>query len=185
MDRRRKGTSSSFFTSLLGPQGGNPPIITPIQSVQNAFARDVLADAGVNAEYPNVWLLVDSGSSEPWLTPVFGQAFQGINPGGFAASSEVLLQLSDGGLAGEQVPLSPLLVKARGIEVILAVDSSADTIQGWANGTSLYATQARSRALPPGTIDMPPLPADLNAFAQDGFLFRPTFFGCEGGPKAS
>jgi lysophospholipase len=143
------GTSSSFFTSLLGPQGGNPSIITPIQSVQNVFARDVLADAGINAEFPN--------------------AFQGINPGGFAASSEALLQLSDGGLAGEEVPLSPLLVKARGIEVILAVDSSPDTTQGWANGTSFFATQARSRALPPGTIDMPPLPADLNAISQDGF----------------
>jgi lysophospholipase len=119
------------------------------------------------------------------LRLVFGQAFQGINPGVFSATSEVILQLSDGGLAGENVPLATQLVKARGIEVILAIDASADTSQSWANGTSLFATQARSRLLPSGTIDMPPLPADLNAFSQGGYASRPTFFGCEGGSNAS
>jgi lysophospholipase len=113
------------------------------------------------------------------------QSFEGINPGGFSASSEAILQLTDGGLAGENIPLGSQLVKARGLEVILAIDGSADTDQNWANGTSLFATQERARLLPPGTIDMPPLPADLNAFSQGGHQTRPTFFGCEGGANAS
>jgi lysophospholipase len=43
--------------------------------------------------------------------------------GKFMDENENLLQLVDGGFNGEQLPLQPLLVKARGVDVILAIDA--------------------------------------------------------------
>lgn len=54
--------------------------------------------------------------------------FQGVNgPSGFDRSTSVGLELVDGGENGENVPMAPLLVKARGLDVIVAADASADT----------------------------------------------------------
>jgi lysophospholipase len=41
----------------------------------------------------------------------------------FIDKEENLLQLVDGAFNGEQLPLQPLLVKARGVDVILAIDA--------------------------------------------------------------
>ena len=47
-----------------------------------------------------------------------------------------MLNLVDGGLNGENIPFQPLLAEARGVDVIMAMDGSADTDQNYPNGES-------------------------------------------------
>ena len=44
--------------------------------------------------------------------------------------------MADGGEAGEVVPLQPLLVKARNVDVIFAIDATSDN-DNYAAGSSL------------------------------------------------
>jgi len=64
------------------------------------------------------------------LVANFPNSFQNFQPEGgftFESSSNDILQITDGGENGENVPISPLLVKARELDFILAADASADT----------------------------------------------------------
>ena len=54
------------------------------------------------------------------------------------------LSLVDGGEDNENIPLHPLIQPFRAVDVIFAIDSSADTEFNWPNGTSLVATYERS-----------------------------------------
>lgn len=47
----------------------------------------------------------------------------GMAPKTFIDSNQTLLAMVDGGEDGEVDPLQPLLVKARGVDVILAIDA--------------------------------------------------------------
>ncbi len=48
--------------------------------------------------------------------------FFGVANNTFPQSNQTFLRLVDGGEDGEVIPLQPLLVKAREIDVILAID---------------------------------------------------------------
>ena len=48
--------------------------------------------------------------------------FEGVAPQTFLDSAETQLTLVDGGIDGQFVPIQPLLVKARGIDTIIAID---------------------------------------------------------------
>ncbi|KXX75758.1 Lysophospholipase 2 [Madurella mycetomatis] len=90
------------------------------------------------------------------------------------------LDLVDGGEDLQNIPFHPLLWSRRAIDVILAVDSSADTITHWPNGTSLVATYQRFISGyydTPETERFPPVP-EQNTFVNLGLNRRPTFFGC-------
>jgi len=63
------------------------------------------------------------------LTP--RKAFQGINPFTFQDSSSPWLSLVDGGSNLEQIPLGALFTKERAVDVIVAVDASADDPNQW------------------------------------------------------
>ena len=65
----------------------------------------------------------------------------GVSPDTFIDSDQEFLGLIDGGEDGEVVPLQPLLVKARNVDVIVAIDASADTSDGFAAGASLIVCQ--------------------------------------------
>ena len=52
--------------------------------------------------------------------------FQGLNAGIFLDSGAEFLELIDGGSNLENIPLGPLFVNARKLDVIVAVDASAD-----------------------------------------------------------
>ena len=54
----------------------------------------------------------------------------------------------DGGLDGQVTPYSTLLVKARGVDVIIGIDGAADTLTNYANGSSIIATQDRVQLFP-------------------------------------
>ncbi|KAL4784818.1 lysophospholipase catalytic domain-containing protein [Aspergillus varians] len=105
--------------------------------------------------------------------------FYGWAPTISAHSSETELSVVDGGEDGQNIPLHPLIQPARNLDVIFAVDSSADTDYNWPNGTSLVATYERSlntSGIGNGT-EFPAVP-DVNTFVNLGLNSQPTFFGC-------
>ena len=68
-----------------------------------------------------ILLLPESGVEldvASWPNP-----FRGVAPQTFLASNQTNLILVDGGEDGEIVPLQPLLVKARGLDTIFAIDA--------------------------------------------------------------
>ncbi|KAL1850827.1 Lysophospholipase 1 [Paecilomyces lecythidis] len=94
-------------------------------------------------------------------------------------ASQQSLNMVDGGEDLENIPLHPLIQPERHVDVIFAVDSSADTTYSWPNGTALVATYERSlnrTGIANGTA-FPAIP-DQNTFVNLGLNTRPTFFGC-------
>ncbi|KAJ5201952.1 uncharacterized protein N7498_006615 [Penicillium cinerascens] len=90
------------------------------------------------------------------------------------------LDVVDGGEDLQNIPLHPLIQPERAVDVIFAIDSSADTTYSWPNGTSLVATYERSlnsSGIGNGTV-FPSIP-DQNTFVNLGLNTRPTFFGCD------
>lgn len=89
------------------------------------------------------------------------------------------LTLVDGGEDLQNIPLYPLIQPQRHVDVIFAVDSSADTNFNWPNGASLVATYQRSLndTIENGTA-FPSIP-DVNTFINLGLNTRPTMFGCD------
>jgi lysophospholipase len=89
------------------------------------------------------------------------------------------LSMVDGGEDLQNIPLHPLVQPSRHVDVIFAIDSSADTEYNWPNGTALVATYERSlnaRGIANGTA-FPAIP-DQNTFINLKLNTRPTFFGC-------
>ncbi|KAF8432987.1 lysophospholipase catalytic domain-containing protein [Boletus edulis BED1] len=119
-------------------------------------------------------LLPDSGIEHDvasWPNP-----FYGIAPETFLSSNQMVLKLVDGGEDGENIPVQPLLVKARGLDTILAIDASGD-VHNFANGSALIATQDRITLLSPA-YSFPPVPTSPGEFIAQNLSTRPTFFGC-------
>jgi lysophospholipase len=102
--------------------------------------------------------------------------FYGIAPDTFINSAQTNLNLVDGGEDGEVIPLQPLLVKARGVDVIFAIDAT-DDINDFADGSSLIATQNRT-SLYPSAYSFPPVPTSMGEYTAQNLTTRPTFFGC-------
>ncbi|PGH10284.1 lysophospholipase [Blastomyces parvus] len=94
-------------------------------------------------------------------------------------AKEESLNLVDGGEDLQNIPLHPLIQPERHVDVIFAVDSSADTEFNWPNGTALVATYERSKtsSIANGTV-FPAIP-DVNTFVNLGLNKAPTFFGCD------
>jgi lysophospholipase len=59
------------------------------------------------------------------------QAFFGVNPSTFVDSVSSMLSLVDGGGNGEEIPISSLLIRQRNVDVIVAIDGSADDVNQW------------------------------------------------------
>lgn len=89
------------------------------------------------------------------------------------------LSLVDGGEDHQNLPFHPLLQPQRAVDVIFAVDASADTPTGWPNGSALVTTYERSKnnKIANGTA-FPAIP-DTNTFVNNGLNNKPTFFGCD------
>ncbi|KAL4804246.1 lysophospholipase catalytic domain-containing protein [Aspergillus unguis] len=153
------GTSSSLFNQffLQINDTGLPDFLTSVIS-------DVLEDIGRDDNDIAVW------SPNP---------FYGWLPEVSAYAQEPMLDLVDGGEDLQNIPLHPLIQPTRHVDVIFAVDSSADNTYSWPNGTALVATYERSlnsTGIGNGT-EFPAVP-DVNTFVNNGLNSRPTFFGC-------
>ncbi|SCZ88948.1 BZ3500_MvSof-1268-A1-R1_Chr1-1g00847 [Microbotryum saponariae] len=117
---------------------------------------------------------------------VVPNTFRGYNPRlrgsrEFESAKNEHLYLTDGGMNGENIPLEPLLVKARRLDTIFAIDASQDTKKSWPNGRSLHRTLERIRLTANGYSDFPPVPTTAWHFLKAGLTRRRVFFGCDVG----
>ena len=106
---------------------------------------------------------LSSTLNETDLELVYGYVpnpFQGIGQGTYLDSNSTLLTMVDGGENGIEVPLQPLLVKARGVDVIFASDAvsaslgcrlfyssepqSAQSDTNYPNGSSIMVSITRA-----------------------------------------
>jgi len=112
--------------------------------------------------------------------------FFNYHPSTSRVATAPALTLVDGGEDLQNIPLHPLIQPLRALDIIFAVDSSADTTYLWPNGTALVATYERSintSGIANGTV-FPPVP-DVNTFVNLGLNTRPTFFGCNASNMSS
>lgn len=123
---------SQFFHTILT---GLLSAITDIKQTVDAIA--------LVGNYPNSF-----GN----FTPESGATFE--------SSGNSILQITDGGENGENVPISPLLVKAREVDIILAIDSSADvrSLSPFLSKTRAYSNSSRRRPTTGPTEPLSSLP---------------------------
>lgn len=107
---------------------------------------------------------------------MYPNPFFGVANGTFIDTNEEFIGLVDGGEDGEIIPLQPLLVKARNVDVIFAIDGSSDN-DNYAAGASLVASQNRTTFFP-SAYAFPQVPNDTTTFIQQNLTQHPTFFGC-------
>ena len=88
------------------------------------------------------------------------------------------MYLADGGEDSIEIPLISLIQKKRDLDVIFALDNSADTAESWPNGTSLVAAYQRQFSEQGKNISFPYVPS-TETFVSSGLNKRPTFFGCD------
>ncbi|KAE8349599.1 lysophospholipase catalytic domain-containing protein [Aspergillus coremiiformis] len=160
------GTSSSLFNQFLLRLNG-----TDIPNVLKEGLADILTTLGKNADDIAIY------SPNPFYRYRNSTA---------AYSATRDLDVVDGGEDGQNVPLHPLIQPMRSVDVIFAVDSSADTQYSWPNGSSLIYTYARSLNTT-GQANGTAFPAvpDVNTFLNLGLNKRPTFFGCNSSNTSS
>ncbi|RAL08887.1 lysophospholipase family protein [Aspergillus homomorphus CBS 101889] len=154
------GSSSTLFNQFLLQINS-----TSIPTIFKNALTDILEDLG------------DKGDDIAVYSP---NPFYGYREASEDYATTPSLDVVDGGEDGENIPLHPLIQPNRHVDVIFAIDSSADTDSFWPNGTSLVATYQRSlnsSGIGNGTI-FPPVP-DVNTFVNLGLNKRPTFFGCD------
>ncbi|KAJ4167409.1 Lysophospholipase 1 [Fusarium falciforme] len=149
------GTSSSLFNQAF----------LQIAKVENApdflirALNNTLADVGE-----------DNRDIASWPNP-----FYKYNPRNNSNADSTVLTLVDGGEDLQNIPLHPLLLSERQVDVIFAVDGSADTTTHWPNGTALVATYQRSSGgISTQNNEFPKVP-DQNTFVNLGLNKRPTF----------
>ncbi|KAF2139400.1 uncharacterized protein K452DRAFT_360627 [Aplosporella prunicola CBS 121167] len=156
------GTSSTLFNQFLLRLHDYS-----IPDVLSSVLTNVLEDIGE-----------DNDDIASWRPNPFYHYNNDTNPNAMTER----LTLVDGGEDYQNIPFSPLIQPARDVDVIFAIDSSADTSEpgaNWPNGTALVATYERSlnASQANGTI-FPSIP-DQNTFVNLGLNNRPTFFGCD------
>lgn len=160
------GTSSTLFNQfILNLNGTDLP-----HSV-----RDVIGD-----------ILGEIGNKDKDIALYGPNPFYHYSNSTNPSAPEPELDMVDGGEDLENIPLHPLIQPERHVDVIFAIDSSADTNQSWPNGTALVATYQRSlnsSGIANGT-SFPPVP-DTNTFVNLGLNTRPTFFGCNSSNTSS
>ncbi|KAG0143086.1 hypothetical protein CROQUDRAFT_679888 [Cronartium quercuum f. sp. fusiforme G11] len=110
----------------------------------------------------------------------------GFGPGsGYPDRDSDKLFLADGGFGEEDIPLWPLIVPSRKLDVVFAVDARSDGHQagqitgtGYSNGTSIYNTYLKSQLPEYSAYPFPKIPDPSLEFTQKGLHRRPSFFGC-------
>lgn len=162
------GTSSSLFNQI-------------ILSLQNEQGVPALLQSALSS------VLNGLGQNNDDIADYSPNPFQGWNNLTNPSADTDRLTLVDGGEDLQNIPLNPLIQPHREVDVIFAIDSSADTVeptdsaQNWPNGTSLVATYERTtNATIQNNTAFPHIP-DQNTFVNLGLNNRPTFFGCDSG----
>lgn len=151
------GTSSSLFNQFLLNLNGTD-IPESLRNIVSSILTTLSSDNNDIADY----------------TP---NPFFHYNPESNPSANSSRLTLVDGGEDLQNIPLHPLIQPNRHVDVIFAVDSSADTNYFWPNATALVATYERSLADVANGTTFPSIP-DQNTIVNLGLNTHPTFFGC-------
>ncbi|KAM7222887.1 putative lysophospholipase catalytic domain containing protein [Rhypophila decipiens] len=156
------GTSSSLFNQFL---------------LQNISAADTKIPAIVVSAIEKILASISNDNND--IAQYTPNPFYKYNPSANPSAESPELSLVDGGEDLQNIPLHPLIQPTRKVDVIFAIDSSADTPYNWPNGTALRASYDRSLLsdIANGTL-FPPVP-DANTFINSRLNQRPTFFGCD------
>ncbi|KAI5371091.1 putative lysophospholipase, catalytic domain, Acyl transferase/acyl hydrolase/lysophospholipase [Septoria linicola] len=168
------GTSSSLFNAILATVNGTQTTGL-LSSALQAALQGVLVALGQDEE-----------DIADWVNPFFG-----YNNDTNVNHSDDTLTLVDGGLDGQNIPLHPLIQPNRNVDVIFAIDSSADTNgtaggnwptpesgANWPDGTSILTTYQRSQSDIGNGTAFPEVPS-RNTIMNLGLASKPTFFGCD------
>lgn len=156
------GTSSTLFNQFL-LQINDTSLPKFIVNLASHFLNDLSEDYNDVAIYnPN---------------PFKGTEYQ-LGNSSKSISSSYDLFLLDGGEDQQNVPLNPLIQKQRDLDIIFALDNSADTDESWPDGASLVNTYER-QFYPQGRYSAFPYVPDVNTFVNLGLNEKPTFFGCD------
>ncbi|KAG9249793.1 lysophospholipase [Emericellopsis atlantica] len=157
------GTSSSLFNAVM------------LANFSGAGNESSIASFVANAIEE---LLQNFNEQENDVANYAPNPFFGWNPtSNNSNAKEDQLSLVDGGEDGQNIPLHPLIQPARSVDIIFAIDSSADTKTNWPNGTSLRASYNRSMSDIGNNTLFPPVPS-AETFINLGLNQRPTLFGC-------
>lgn len=154
------GTSSSLFNQFL-------------LQINTTSLPDFVKDV-----FNSVLESIDEASND--IASYDPNPFYHYNNDSSPYAAQEILDVVDGGEDLQNIPLHPLIQPERHVDVIFAVDGSADTEYSWPNGTALVATYERSlnsSGIGNGTA-FPAVP-DANTFINLGLNTRPTFFGCD------
>lgn len=157
------GTSSSLFNQIFLNLGslGLPSIFT------NAISG----------------ILSNLGKESNDIADYTPNPFLGYNNNTNPSAQNKRLTLVDGGEDLQNIPLNPVIQPNRNIDVIFAVDSSADTVEAnnpsknWPNGTAMVATYQRANTDIMNKTSFPYVPGQ-DTFVALGLNNRPAFFGC-------
>ncbi|KAI1326946.1 lysophospholipase catalytic domain-containing protein [Xylariaceae sp. FL0255] len=152
------GTSSSLFNSFL------------LDNISSSGVPTLVADAIED-------LLNDLDENDEVVSLFDPNPFYKYNSDTNPSANEQTLTMVDGGLDLQNIPIQPLLQPNRAVDVIFAVDSSADTNFNFPNGTALRATYDRTFGSIANGTKFPAVP-DANTFINLKLNQQPTFFGC-------
>ncbi|KAK9331037.1 lysophospholipase catalytic domain-containing protein [Lipomyces starkeyi] len=155
------GTSSSLFN------------VSPLNStfIQNSFLPSQLLSALSKVQNDSYTRDVAVFAPNP---------FFGVN--GTSVQLDPLIGLADGGEDSQNVPLLPLLQSEREVDVIFALDNSADLASNWPDGSALISTYERQYVRE--SASMPYVP-DNNSFVALNLTRQPAFFGCNASNMSS
>ncbi|KAF8432983.1 lysophospholipase [Boletus edulis BED1] len=171
-------------TKYLGTTNDNVCITNYDQAALVAgSSSELFNEVNFTSSLPSVFQdaisLIDSLLPEPGIeldVASWPNPFYGVAPETFLSSSQTDLRIVDGGEDGENIPLQTLLVKARGLDTILAIDASSNA-NNFADGSALIASQDRANLLS-SAYSFPPVPTTASEFTARDLTTRPTFFGC-------
>ncbi|KAF9017220.1 phospholipase B [Hymenopellis radicata] len=158
------GTSSSLFNKFLddarkGLMGDGDSFFQVLKNIVSKVLEQFRTHDDDVANWPN--------------------PFKQIATFTFVDTNSDWLELIDGGSNGEVIPLGPLFVNVRAIDVIVAVDAGSDDDDNWPIGANLLFTRNRtSTFLKSSHQTFPPIPDSTDDFVKAGLNQRPTFFGC-------
>ncbi|KAF1845335.1 lysophospholipase-like protein [Cucurbitaria berberidis CBS 394.84] len=158
------GTSSSLFNQIFLQLDSFTGIPDILKNAMTSLLSRISKDSNDIADY----------------TP---NPFVGFNNATNPSANKTRLTLVDGGEDLQNIPLNPVIQPTRRVDVIFAVDSSADTVMAgapslnWPNGTSLIATYERANTPIMNKTSFPYIPGH-DTFVALGLNNRPTFFGC-------
>ncbi|KIV77625.1 hypothetical protein PV11_09413 [Exophiala sideris] len=122
-------------------------------------------------------LLADIGEDNNDIADYTPNPFYHYNLEDNLSANSTRLTLVDGGEDLQNIPLHPLIQPNRNVDVIFAVDSSADTTYNWPNATALVASYERAQSSISNNTLFPSIP-DQNTIVNLGLNTHPTFFGC-------